>query len=249
MQSPDPYHLHPELRGKIRDPLTSFFRTFQPADIDAHMRENGRDDDWRYSDEVRERMRHAFLSPCFGRDLWVFGYGSLMWDPAFRFCEVRVGSVQGYARSFCLKDSGGPRGSLERPGLMAGLDTGAGCTGIVFRIEARLTERESEVIWRREAIASAYRPTMVDVVTAAGTVRALTFVANHDSPVIFPNLPRTEQVEYLATGEGWQGTSRQYLEGIASQLDALGIKDEIVAGLLAEVQDYARKRQEKVNGG
>ena len=54
-------------------------------------------------------------------DLWVFGYGSLMWDPAMEFAEVRRGRTKLYARSFCLWDVGG-RGSLDRPGLMLAID-------------------------------------------------------------------------------------------------------------------------------
>ncbi len=235
----DPFRHHPELRGRIADPLGSFFRTFLPSSFDDRMRALGLADDWRYSDAEREANRRAFLAGRSDSDLWVFAYGSLMWDPAFLFSEVRQGSITGYARRFCLRDTFGARGTPERPGLQAGLDHGPGCAGLVFRVAAAHSDAESEVLWRREGIAPAYTPTFVTVTTAHGQIEALTFVANHASPVIVPNLERAEQVRYLATGAGFMGTSLQYIQNIAAQLAALGIEDADVTDLLAEAMAFA----------
>ncbi|MGB3148110.1 MAG: gamma-glutamylcyclotransferase [Paracoccaceae bacterium] len=234
----DPFSRHPELRGKIIDPATSFFRSHQPGHFDEELLSLGIELEWRYSDEVREANRRAFLKGRFGQDLWVFAYGSLMADPGFYFVEVRQGHVRGYERRFCLKDTFGWRGSPDRPGLMAGLDRGRGCNGLLFRIAADQTEVESEVVWRREAVSDAYLPTFVTVDTADGPVEALTFVANRASADIVPDLCREEVVRFIATGRGLRGTSLEYLEAIVAQFAVLGISDAELAGLLAEVRAF-----------
>ena len=103
--SPDPYIHAPQLRGRIADPQASFFRTFQPGDFDAALLAAGRPADWRYTDADREARRQAALSGRLQSDIWVFAYGSLMWDPAFVFAEVRRGRIAGYARRFCLSET------------------------------------------------------------------------------------------------------------------------------------------------
>jgi glutathione-specific gamma-glutamylcyclotransferase len=230
---PDPYIHHPALRGKITDPLTSFFRSFKPSDLDARMKELGRPDNWRHSDEELETARQAFLKGRLDQDLWVFAYGSLMWDPAFHFAEVRRGRVEGYARRFILKDTFGARGTPETPGLMAALDEGPGCEGLVFRISAHEAEHETGYLWRRELIAYAYKPAFAKVKTDFGDVEALTVIADRNSDYICPGLTRDEQVRYIATGTGFLGTSLQYIENIASHFSALEIEDAEVSELLA----------------
>jgi glutathione-specific gamma-glutamylcyclotransferase len=236
--APDPFALYPSLRGKIIDPMTSFFRSFQPSDLDERMKAMGRPDDWRYQDADRNRMRMETLAGRTGQDIWVFAYGSLMWDPAFRFAEVRLGSITGHARRFYLKDTFGARGQPDAPGLMAALDEGPSCTGLAFRIAALEAEVETEVVWRREMLGPLYKPAFVTVETDFGPVEALTFMADRTSPLICPGLTREEQVRYIATGRGFLGSSREYLENIAAQFAALGIADEEVTGLLADVRAY-----------
>ena len=131
---PDPFSHHPELRGKIVDPRQSFLRSFTIADLSAKMTELGLPLDWWHTDEEREAMRAETLAGRRDSDLWVFAYGSLMWDPAFRFAEVRRARVPDYARRFILKDTYGARGTFDSPGLMAALDKGPGCEGLLFRI-------------------------------------------------------------------------------------------------------------------
>ncbi len=238
-RKPDPYMHHPALRGKITDPLTSFFRDFKPSDLDARMKEIGRPDNWRHSDEELESARLSFLKGRLNQELWIFAYGSLMWDPAFHFAEVRRGRVEGYARRFILKDTFGARGTPETPGLMAALDEGLGCEGLVFRIAADEVEQESGMFWRRELIAYAYKPAFARVATDFGEVEAMTVIADRTSDYIRPDLSREEQIRYIATGAGFLGTSLQYLENIADHFAALGVEDREVEELLAGARVYA----------
>jgi glutathione-specific gamma-glutamylcyclotransferase len=236
---PDPFVHHPVLRGKITDPLQSYFRNFKPSDIDARMAELGRPDGWRHSEADIEAARMAFLEGRLEGDLWVFAYGSLMWDPGFKFAEVRRAHAPDHARRFILKDNFGARGTPETPGLMAALDDGAGCDGLVFKIAAHEVRHESGVFWRRELLGHAYKPAFVKAATRFGDVEALTVLADHGSELIRSDLTREEQVRYIATGKGFLGTSMQYIENIAEHFAALEIEDAEVAELLAGARAYA----------
>lgn len=236
---PDPYIHHPALRGKITDPLTSFFRNFKPSDLDARMKAMGRPDNWRHSDEDLETARQTFLKGRLDQDLWIFAYGSLMWDPAFHFAEVRRGRVSGYARRFILKDTFGARGTPETPGLMVALDEGPECEGLAFRISGKEAAHETGMFWRRELIAYTYKPVFVRVETDFGAVEALTVIADRTSEYICPDLTREEQVRYIATGTGFLGTSLQYIENIAGHFATLEVIDREVEELLAQARALA----------
>ncbi|WP_116134013.1 gamma-glutamylcyclotransferase [Tropicimonas sp. IMCC34043] len=232
----DPYTHHPELRGKIVDPLTSFFRTFSLDSMLARYPELAAARSWAHSDSHREGTRARTLAEHGAGDLWIFAYGSLMWDPAFQFAEVRRASVPGYARRFVLKDIYGARGTREAPGLMAALDRGDGCEGLAFRIAAQEIEAETEILWRREMIGPGYIPTFVPAVIDGQPGNALTFVADHSADQICPELTRREQVQFIAQGKGFLGTSKDYLCNIVSQFAALGIVDDDCTSLLQEVE-------------
>jgi cation transport protein ChaC len=234
----DPFSFHPDLRDKISDPLTSPSRTLTTAKLAAISKERGLPLDWWYSDSEREADRIKVLAGLRNADLWVFGYGSLMWDPAFRFEEVRRAHVTGYARRFILKDIYGGRGTVDAPGLMVALDKGPGCDGLAFRISLENTDVETEALWRRERIGPAYTPVFVETILANSRVTALTFVADHEADLIDASLTRAKQIEYCATGTGFMGSSLDYLKNIHRQFVTLGIQDEEVAELLRETEAY-----------
>ena len=173
----------------------------------------------------------------------VFGYGSLMWDPAFRFVEVRRAHVPSYARRFILKDIYGARGTIDAPGLMAALDEGNGCDGLLFRIARESIDEETEVLWRREQLGPAYLPEFIDAEISNERVKALTFVADHDADIIDADMTREEQIHFMATGTGFLGTSLEYLTNIVDQFAALGIEDTEVLDMLSETETYASSDQ------
>jgi cation transport protein ChaC len=232
----DPFRHHPGLRGKIKPAAESFFRTFTTEKVRAIMAEQGIEDRFPYhSDAVREALRAEALASHSG-DLLVFAYGSLLWDPALEFTEVRRAHAPRHARRFILVDVYGGRGTQEAPGLMAALDEGAGCDGLVFRIPADTVARETEILFRREMIGPGYHARMVPVVIDGVENRALTFLADHDDPLMRADITRAEQVRYAATGEGFLGTSYDYLASTVSHLAELGIEDADASSLLAEVR-------------
>ena len=220
----DPFTHHPELRDKIVDPLDSNFRDMDLAAMDEKMMAVGAPMDWRHSDAFREQSRQDTLAGRWEGDLWVFAYGSLIWDPAFRFSEVRSALLTGYRRSFCLKSELG-RGTPERPGLMAGLDDGGACRGVVFRIDRDLLDEETRVIWRREMLLHAYTPEFVEVETPQGVVEALAFIVDHSATSYLPGMSDEETAHFMATGSGIFGTSLTYIESLAENFEAIGIED------------------------
>ncbi|WP_291837876.1 gamma-glutamylcyclotransferase [Limimaricola sp.] len=237
----NPFAHHPELAGLIADPLTSSFRTLTTERVKEQIARLGGSTDWFHSDAHREGLRRATLATLPPGDLWVFAYGSLMWDPGIRFAEVRRARLSRHARRFILYDANGGRGTAEAPGVMAALDTcppdDPGCEGLAFRLPAAWIEAETRILWQREIIGPAYLARMVPAQIGGTMTSVLAFVADHDAPMIRPDLPHGEQVRCLATGAGFLGSSYDYLARLAEQFDALGIEDPHIRALLKEVQD------------
>jgi cation transport protein ChaC len=170
-------------------------------------------------------------------DVWVFAYGSLIWNPAFHFVERRLGRIWGYHRRFCLWTYLG-RGSLDCPGLMLGLDRGGSCQGLFYRIEARAVEEELTLIWRREMITAAYVPTWLDGRTATGSVRALAFTINRQHQRYAGKLDEARVVEALATAEGPIGRCCEYLFNTHDHLRELAIHDPQLARICRLVRGH-----------
>lgn len=232
MTDKDAYHLHPELRGKIKPAAASFFRDLDLGALDAHAAEAGFPSDWRTPCEARDTERRRWLDDRWDQDLWVFGYGSLMWDPSVEFNEVRHAHCLGHQRSFCLWDEGG-RGSAEGPGLMLAIDEGGKCDGLAFRVPYEQLEHETFVLFRREMLVPVYRPVWLNLETAAGPIEALSFVANRDHDLIKPGIPLEHQAKMIARAKGLFGSNFDYLSDLHERLDFLGLEDPYVSELYA----------------
>lgn len=223
--------------------MRSFFRDFNARAIFQERPELHWVLELLNTDNEREASRRQVLDGRQNGDLWVFAYGSLMWDPALRFSEVRRAAAPGYERRFILKDIYGGRGTPEEPGLMAALDHGDGCEGLVFRIDSSDVDTETEILWRREMIGNAYQPVFIEALVDDQPVEALTFVADHGADSMCTELTREEQVRFISTGTGFMGTSHEYLKNIVNQFAALCIVDEDCAALLAEVEHNLKTDQ------
>lgn len=239
----DAFSHHPELRDLIIDPARSRFRQFSIEHIEKLMIDHGLEGGWWYSDETREAMRAQFLSNLPSGDLWVFAYGSLMSDPGIKFTDVRRAVLPGHARRFILIDTKGGRGTPEAPGLMAALDVddGGHCDGLAFRIAEKDIAAETKILWQREMVTSGYHAVLAPMQIGGESVTALTFVADHSAEMIQAEITRAEQVQLLATGSGFFGSSLDYLENIERQFSALGIADPEISSLLSVVRDQLGK--------
>lgn len=187
------------------------------------------------SAEEREASRQATLAthpP--GEDLWLFGYGSLMWNPALHVTESRKAEVRGWTRSFCLQLVIG-RAMPDKPGLMLAIEPGDGLTGVVHRIDAAAIESETSILWMREMLSGAYVPEWVDCDTADGPVRAVTFVINKAHNRYSGQLPLDEQARRIAAAEGQAGNNRDYLYRCRAELRRMGVAEPYVETLFSDV--------------
>lgn len=230
--SRDPFHFHPELRAKIKPFAESFFRNLTTSSIKQVVAENGYENDFPFHcDATREALRTEALAGHDG-DLWVFGYGSLIWDPALDFAEVRRTHAPEHARRFILVDVYGGRGTRDAPGLMAALDIGGGCDGVAFRIAAEKVEEETRILFQRELIGPGYLARFIPLRIGDETVRALSFLADHSDPIMAPDIDFDTQVAYAATGSGFLGSSLEYLSNVVSHLHDMNIPDPELDALL-----------------
>lgn len=229
----DPFCHLPHLRPMIAEPGRSRYRSMDMSAMDQAMRDAGYPDTWRRTEAEREATRVEALQGRTDRDLWVFAYGSLMWDPAFHFREIRTARLTGYHRRFCLRTRLG-RGSFEKPGLMAALDHGGACNGLTFRIDRDMIDAETRILWSREMMMLAYDPVILDVATPQGTIDALAFVINRSSENYLEELRMEEAAGLIAQARGLFGSNLDYLDNLAEHLTQLNIEDVDFSRLHAE---------------
>jgi cation transport protein ChaC len=169
-------------------------------------------------------------------DLWVFGYGSLMWRPDFPYLEARPAILEGYHRSFCVY-SRYWRGTPERPGLVLGLTPGGVCRGLVFRVSA--AEREAVVAYLndRELGTYAYVPKHLPIAIDGRPVEAYTFVADQDHRHYAGDLALSEAAHIIMEAEGVAGLNRDYLINTVRELEANGFVEPALHALLRTVEE------------
>lgn len=173
-----------------------------------------------------------------GERLWVFGYGSLIWNPEFPVAERHVARAEGWHRSFCMR-SIHHRGSVDAPGLVLALDRrdGAHCDGIAFAVTEGAEEAAIAGLRERELISSAYEEIWLSLTLGDGQViRALTYVIDPVHVQYCGGLPLEEQAEIIARATGGRGSNREYLFSTASHLAELGIADADLAWLSTRVR-------------
>ena len=170
-----------------------------------------------------------------GQRLWVFGFGSLIWNPAFYFDQRCAGQVYGYHRAFCLWARSG-RGSPQRPGLMLSLKRGGSCQGVLYQLPQGAEREEMDVLWRREMLTMAYQPVLTRARSPRGWVTVLTFTANRAHERYVPDLSAAQEAALLASGEGPLGRASDYLFDTYRHLLELGITDQRLKRLCQRVQ-------------
>ena len=171
-------------------------------------------------------------------DLWVFGYGSLMWRPGFDFVEQVPARLIGEHRALCVY-SFDHRGTPEKPGLVLGLDRGGACRGVAFRLPSALALDELHLLWRREMVVGSYRPVWVRVRAGGRVLTALAFAVRRDHPQ-YAALSMDEQADTIAHACGAFGSSCEYLTKTRSALAEHGIVDAYLERLAADVATRQR---------
>jgi cation transport protein ChaC len=170
------------------------------------------------------------------RDIWIFGYGSLMWDPGFAFVERAPALVHGYHRAFCIT-SHHYRGTREKPGLVLGLAPGGSCKGIAFRVAADQAEATLAYLHDREMVHYVYVFREVALRLPAGRrVRGQTYVADIRQDRYVSDLALDEAARMIREAAGLSGPNADYLANTIAHLDELGIREGRLHRLLAMVK-------------
>lgn len=168
------------------------------------------------------------------QDIWIFAYGSLIWNPIFRFLDRQVGSIYGWHRQFCLWAPLG-RGTPDRPGLVLGLERGGSCRGIVYRLSSTDALAELLLVWRREMVIGSYIPRWVRVFQKQQSVRAMTFTINPAHPDYACKLSQSRVAHHVATACGQLGPCADYLQQTVVGLAQAGIRDQRLEALQKQV--------------
>ncbi len=168
-------------------------------------------------------------------DLWVFGYGSLMWRPGFDVIE-RVGArLEGYHRSFCITSTH-HRGSADRPGLVLGLDRGGSCRGVAYRVAAAQAREVHDYLRQRELVSGVYREAHLPVALDGAEhrrVAALAYIVERAHPSYAGRLPLSRQVEMIRGARGLSGDNLDYLVNTIVHLREVGIRERDLERLVA----------------
>jgi cation transport protein ChaC len=159
--------------------------------------------------------------------MWVFGYGSLLWNPGFEVAEQVIATLPGYARSFCMR-SIHHRGTETHPGLVLALDEepAHACEGVALAVETGKEAQTLAYLRERELISSAYLEKELDVdLTDGRRVTAVAYVINPGHVQYCGGLPLEEQAQIIATAVGGMGPNTEYLYNTARHLAEIGLHD------------------------
>ena len=166
-----------------------------------------------------------FIAALPERDLWIFGYGSLMWSPGFAYSAKEVARVHGYHRALCILSTR-YRGTKRRPGLVVGLCRGGSCWGMAFRVRAGQVRRTLDGLWSREMTRRVYEPRFVPAsLGGRRTVRALAFVADTEHPAYVRELDLHGRARLVAQGIGQRGPCVDYIRNTLDHMHEVGVRD------------------------
>jgi cation transport protein ChaC len=170
-------------------------------------------------------------------DLWVFGYGSLMWQPGFDFAERVPGAIVGAHRALCIY-SFHHRGTAERPGLVLGLDEGGACRGVAYRVEPARRAATLAYLREREQITAVYVEATKPVSLLDGSgreIEAVCYMADRKHPQYAGRLSLERQAELVLSAAGLSGTNLDYVLNTVRHLEEAGVHDATLAALAARI--------------
>lgn len=167
--------------------------------------------------------------------LWVFAYGSLIWNPIIELADQQPAHLKGYSRRFCVWAPIG-RGTPDCPGLWMGLEAGGDCSGVALCIDREKWDEETLILWRREMISGVYIPEWLPVEIGGVETPCCVFLANPEHDRYAAEIAHERKVEAIARGEGSLGTCREYLFILAERLATAGYADPYVERLAADVR-------------
>lgn len=189
------------------------------------------------SQERRQSLSRTLENAPDSGPVYVFAYGSLIWDPCFASEAVEIAALDGFRRAFNFW-SVLSRGTPDRPGLGLGLERGRSCHGVLFRLDGSSLDVDLEALWKREMHSAVYEPHWVPVRTPSGTRRAISFVTATDHGQYIGELTTENAARIIAGASGEKGSCRDYLASTVDALARYGIEDAGLSALLALVDAY-----------
>jgi len=168
-------------------------------------------------------------------DFWVFGYGSLIWNPGFAHVETSRARLSGYRRSLCVQ-SWVHRGTRERPGLVLGLDRGGSCVGLAFRVPGELHGEVMGYLRARELVTNVYLERQLQVRLADGRqVNAVAYVADPRHEQYAGRMDELHAADIVRGAVGESGANPAYVFSAIEHLRALGIRDHWLERVAAQL--------------
>lgn len=194
-------------------------------------------DDAELQDSLHDMLGAQPASAADHDGVWLFAYGSLLWNPCIHVAEHRIARLHGYHRDFRLKLTYG-RGSPQAPGLMLGLAPGGSCRGMALRVPGAgdALAHELMLVWRREMLTGVYIPRWITLRTHQGLLPAITFVVNSRHETYCGRLDEARVIELMATGHGMLGSAAEYLESTVAHLEEQGVDDRRLRQLRWQVR-------------
>lgn len=173
--------------------------------------------------------------------VWVFGYGSLMWNPIFEAEEVLPATLQGWHRAFCLRLTAG-RGTQHQPGRMLALKAGGQTSGLAFRLPQAQLEDELALLWKREMVTGCYLPTWCELTLDGGRrITALAFVMDAQHPLFEEDTCHQVVTPLIASASGPLGSNAQYLFALDRELKNHGMRDDAIGELASSVRQWLQQ--------
>ncbi|WP_119941564.1 gamma-glutamylcyclotransferase [Neorhizobium sp. NCHU2750] len=172
-------------------------------------------------------------------DFWVFGYGSLMWNPGFPYVERQAARVHGFRRSLCIWSTA-HRGTEENPGLVMGLDRGGSCRGVAFRVAAEERDDALDYLRKRELITNVYLERILPIGLPDGRrVKAVAYVVDRNHVQYAGSLDVEEAAKIVLRSHGQSGPNDAYVINTVAHLKKMGIRDlwlEAVADAVSKAE-------------
>jgi cation transport protein ChaC len=182
------------------------------------------------TEELLNARRNIIPDEGIGEDIYIFAYGSLLWNPTVDYEEECLAKIYGFHRSFCMKTNLG-RGSFKKPGLMLGLDRGGSCRGSALKLKKSEAIKNIDILFRREMVTGAYKPKLLKTILEdRRKVISLAFTVDKKHKNYFQNKAIQTKASMISNAHGFLGTCEEYFSNTLQSLSELNIVDsEMIA--------------------